>query len=128
MDPTDVKKDQQDTQNPTPTQPVGNVRKEEGPISDYVKVIEQAPILHPEVKEAGVEHVTHEEPEITTEHKIAGITESMPKPDLSSPQSVQVPMDAKKAEAEIKTDKNSENSKFWLATLVLKFFKKGPVK
>jgi len=127
MDSPNANQDQQNIQNPTPAQPVGGMNKElEAPVvSGHIEASEPELILHQEIKEIGAEVHKNEEPNLTPEDLSAGLVKRMPSVSTEPTQSISLPMDQKKAEEEVKKDKNVVNSGFWLANLVLKFFKKG---
>lgn len=129
MDPTDQVKNQGNIQSSVPN-PVGSLNKEIAPVSDYVKASEQEPALHPEVEKAGVEVSRNEEPEISFEHKQAGIAKSMPDLSAEPIQPIHLSnMDEKKAIEEIKKDKNVTSSRFWMAMAVLRqIFKRRTIK
>jgi len=130
MDPTDQKKDQGISQNSVPN-PVGGINKEieTGPVSDYVEISDRIPELHSEVEEIGAEvKRDEEEPRLTPEDIKAGVVKRIPEVTLEPTQPINLPMDQKKAEEEVKKDKNVVNSGLWLANLVLKLFKRRAIK
>ena len=140
MDP--IQKTQNQVQNPTagpgitsqPVQPVppsaGTVHKEQGPVvsisqtSEFIKPSESEPQISQELKEIGVESVSHI-PTLTEEHRQAGIyhaKESVPVPTEPTG-SVQLPMSQAQAQSVLKLHKKVSDSIVWLAALILKQFK-----
>lgn len=81
----------------TKATPAGRAQKETGPVIISEPIItrsdsEQEPILHPEVRNVGVEKVS-QEPQLTTEHEKIGITPSFPTPPTELTGKVKLPTD-----------------------------------
>ena len=110
------------------TSPVGSMKKEAGPVSDYVKLSENEPQIHPEVAKAGVEVVTEEKPQLTEEHFKIGVKETIPQPQIEPTENIQLPMSEQKAVQTIKTDKKITDSILWMAIAVIRQLKKMPRK
>jgi len=102
---------------------VGSLVKEHGPISTGVIPSSPEPEIHPELEQIGVKHVP-EFPEVTQGHQAVGIEpakESVPAQTAPSGLT-QIPMTEEEAMETRKHSKPTE-SRFGLATLILKFFK-----
>ena len=104
--------------------PVGSMKKEAGPVSDYVKLSESEPQVHPEVAKVGVEVVSEEKPSLTEEHFKIGVKESIPQPKIEPTGTVQLPMSGQQAEQTVKTDKKITDSILWMAIAVIRQLKK----
>ncbi len=127
--PIQTTSDDQNAQQP-PTQPVGSVAKEQGPlgVSEFIKPsgAESTPVIPPEVAEHGVETVTdYEKPQLTQEHKEVGIHEAKESVPVSTQPtgSVQLPMTEEEARQTVKMHKKVSDSILWLAALILKHAK-----
>ena len=104
--------------------PVGSINKETGPVSDYVKVSESEPEIHPEVAEAGVEAVSEEKPPLTEEHFKIGVKEAIPEPKIEPSTDVHYPISQQQASQTVKVNKNITNSILWMANSVIRQLKK----
>ena len=115
----------------TPT-PVSLPQKEQAPIisdtskdqgAELIKPSEPEPNIPQEVKDVGVEAVK-ETPQLTEEHKVAGIEHAKESTPVSTQPlaKVKLPMSEEEALKIIKTTKNSD-SKHWLAVLIEKIYK-----
>lgn len=114
-----------DNQQQVQSVPVGSINKEVGPVSDYVKLSESEPQIHPEAAKAGVETVSSEEkPQLTEEHFKIGVKESIPQPQIEPTGNVNLPMSQQQAMQTAKTDKKITDSILWMAIAVLRQLKK----
>ena len=115
---------QQQPQAGVGVQGVGSLVKEHGPVaSDGLRPSAPEPEVHPELEQIGVRSVP-EFPEVKPEHQKVGISpakESVPVQTAPSGLA-QIPMTEEEARQTLKHSKPSE-SRFGLATLIVKFFK-----
>ena len=116
--------DQSQTQ---PVVPVGSPNKETGPvgesISEFVKPSETEPQISQELKDIGIEE-EKDAPDLTFEHKKAGIDHAgpyTPFPNQSSGK-VKLPMSEAEIENQLKTGQDDDSGK-WLAGLIQKIIK-----
>ncbi|GIW61185.1 MAG: hypothetical protein KatS3mg089_0037 [Patescibacteria group bacterium] len=98
----------------------------EAPVVDYIKPTEVEPVLHPEVKEVGVE-ISHdqEKPKLTEEHQRLGIEyakESVPV-SLSKTSGTNLPYNPEQI-AMLKKTTHKDDSKHWLVILTEYLLKK----
>ncbi len=98
----------------------------EAPIAEYVKPTEVEPVLHPEVKEVGVEASPNlEHPNLTEEHQRLGIEyakESVPV-SLSKTSGTNLPYNPEQI-AMLKKTTHKDDSKHWLVILTEYLLKK----
>ena len=108
-----------------PQAPVGLPNKEMGPISitpvsEFVKPSEIEPQIDKDLAELGVE-AKKDKPELTDEHRLAGIEHSgiyVPTPSVSS-SSVKLPMTEEEMTDKLKRGQDDDSGK-WLAGLIKK--------
>ncbi|PIP74557.1 MAG: hypothetical protein CO135_04015 [Candidatus Levybacteria bacterium CG_4_9_14_3_um_filter_35_16] len=110
-----------------PMPQTGLPQKEAEPIAQketFVKISEEEPIIHPEVKEAGVEKVS-DKLRLEEEHLKAGIEHAKESTPVKTEPSDEVsfPMTTQKANEIVKSKKSIKNSILWLATSVLRQIK-----
>lgn len=151
MDPSDSAQNQAQTQasvpsesvvqQPAPVAPMGAVsgpNKETSPLTrssePLIRPSEEEPQLSSEVKEAGVEVSPNPEvPNLTYEDKKAGLSHAKESTPVATEPSGLVqapfptPMTLVQAEEVIKKDKNTNDSKLWLSTLIRKLFRQFDV-
>ena len=125
MDDTSQKQNQGDNQVQQPVDPVGTPQKEveAAPVSDYVVPSETTPRIEKEVAEAGVKEVG-KAPELTEEHFKTGIKHAAESTPVQREPTgiVSLPMVEGEAHTAAKGDIN--DSRTWLASFILRLFKK----
>lgn len=91
------------------------------PTESLVIPSEQEPIIHPEVREAGVSSVP-KTPPITQEQKNVGIQPAKETTVVSTEPTgkIKLPIPESKAEEIIKNDKDTQDSAVWLATVIIR--------
>lgn len=108
-------------------EPVSSPHKEGMPTvqTEHIKPAEIEPVIHPEVKEAGVETYT-EKPVLDQEHVKIGVTHSPDSTSVPTQPSgiINLPLTERQATNVVKVHKKVSDSVTWLAVLVLRQIKR----
>lgn len=112
--------------------PVSGVQKEQQPLasarvdshSEWVTPSETEAQIPKELSEVGIEAVaSNDKPQLTKEHKDAGLEHAGESTPIPSGSNVQLPMTEGEAKSAIAKEKNITNAFVWLATSVLRQIK-----
>lgn len=110
-----------------PVTPVGSPNKEIGPVgsvaSEYIKLTDTEPQIDQDLEELGIE-AKKENPDLTNEHKQAGIGYAKETAPVSSQPTgaVKLPMSEEEVADTLKTGQDDDSGK-WLAGLIQKIIR-----
>jgi hypothetical protein len=121
----DTSQNQDDNQVSQPVNPVSIPHKEVemAPVGDYIASSEQAPRIEKEVAEAGVKEVG-KAPELTEEHFKTGIKHAFESTPVKTEPTGAVKLPMTQNEAMQKAKENTDDATTWLASFILRLFKK----
>lgn len=116
---------------PVQVSPISPPQKEQQPVvsaapqEELIKPSETEPVVYPELSEIGVEKVS-EAPKLSVEDQTAGLSlASESTPVVTKPTgAVQLPMTEREAKQVLKMHKKIADSIVWMATLIIKHFKR----
>ncbi len=116
---------------PVQSSPVSPPQKEQQPVvslqpqEEFIKLSETEPVVHPELSEIGVEKVS-EAPNLSLGDQAAGLSLAKESTPVVTNQTsaVQLPMTEQEAKKVLKMHKKIADSIVWMATLIIKHFKK----
>lgn len=108
-----------------PVNPVGSINKEAemAPVQDFVSPSETSPVMDKEVKDAGIKEVGGA-PKLTEEHFKAGVRHAAETTPVSTEPSGTVHLPMTQSQAGEKVKGNTDDSATWLASLIMRIFKK----
>lgn len=129
--PTDATPQVQPQTGTVPLSPISPPQKEQQPVvsaspqEELIKPSETEPVVYPELSEIGVEKVS-EAPKLSVEDQTAGLSlASESTPVVTKPTgAVQLPMTEREAKQVLKMHKKIADSIVWMATLIIKHFKR----
>lgn len=125
MDDSSQKQNQGDNQIHQPLNPVSTPQKEveATPVSEYIVPSETSPIIEKEVADAGVKEVD-QAPRLTEEHFRTGIKHSAESTPVQREPTGQVKLPMTQIQAQQEAKGSTNDATTWLASFILRLFKK----